>query len=213
MTYVSPSLLASDFANLQREIESIPNADMLHVDVMDGHFVPNISLGIPVVQSLRKCTDKILDVHLMISHPQKYIAEFAKAGADYLTVHVESDCNVQECIDLVKENGVKVGLVVKPATPIEAVYPYLEQLDMVLIMTVEPGFGGQKMIASCLEKATQLQQELARRGLDILIEADGGIDASNAETVRNSGVNVLVAGSAVFRAEDRPAMINRLKGM
>lgn len=213
MTYVSPSLLASDFANLQREIESIPNADMLHVDVMDGHFVPNISLGIPVVQSLRKCTDKILDVHLMISHPQKYIAEFAKAGADYLTVHVESDCNVQECIDLVKENGVKVGLVVKPATPIDAVYPYLEQLDMVLIMTVEPGFGGQKMIASCLEKATQLQQELARRGLDVLIEADGGIDASNAETVRNSGVNVLVAGSAVFRAEDRPAMINRLKGM
>ncbi|MBQ5743402.1 MAG: ribulose-phosphate 3-epimerase [Clostridia bacterium] len=213
MIKVSPSLLAADFCDLKREIESISDADLLHVDIMDGQFVPNLSFGLPSVQALKKCTDIPLDVHLMIIRPGDYIERFAQAGADIITFHVESDCDIAECLAKIKNCGKKAGLVIKPATPIDAVLPYLDELYMVLIMTVEPGFGGQKCKEECFEKVRALRKEIEARGLSVHIEVDGGITGENAPRVVEAGADILVAGSSVFGAEDRNGAIARMKGV
>lgn len=208
---IAPSLLSCDFADIKNEIKTVSSADMLHLDVMDGHFVPNISIGIPVISSIRKTTDMTLDCHLMISNPEKYVPQFAKAGADIISVHVEATDDCGEIIKLIKEHGVKPALAVKPNTPIDVVYPYLEDLYMVLVMTVEPGFGGQKMIPECLDKVKTLKAEILKRGLDVIIQADGGINDETLGITVESGVDVSVLGSAVFAQNDRNSYIERIR--
>ena len=210
---ISPSLLASDFSRLGEEARSVAEAgaDMVHIDVMDGHFVPNITLGAPIVKCLRKSVDVPFDVHLMISDPKKYIPDFVAAGADRITFHIESDCDPAECVALMRELGVSPGIALKPATPAEAVFPYLSDLDMVLVMTVEPGFGGQKFMADQLEKIAAVRAECLRRGLDTDIQVDGGITAETLPLCREAGANVFVAGSFIFKAEDRAAAVASLK--
>lgn len=210
---VAPSLLSCDFADIKNEIKTVSSADMLHLDVMDGHFVPNISIGVPVVQSIRKATDMVLDCHLMISDPDKYIPQFAKAGADIITFHVEASNDCGKTIDLISELGVKPSISVKPNTPAEEVFPYLDKLYMVLVMTVEPGFGGQKMIPECLEKVKTLKAEIARRGLDTIVQADGGINDGTLAMTVESGVDVAVLGSAVFAQQDRNSYIEKIQKM
>lgn len=185
---------------------------MLHVDVMDGVFVPNISIGLPVVKSLRKVSDAFFDVHLMIIKPHLYVEEFCKQGADLVSFHIESESDVNLTIDIIKNQGKKVGLVVKPSTDIKAVFPFLPKLDLVLIMSVEPGFGGQKFMPSALEKIAELKSEADRRGLcELLIEVDGGINQETARLCREKGANLLVAGSYIFGSEDPQAAIQKLK--
>ena len=212
MIKIAPSLLASDFANLQREIESISSADYLHVDVMDGVFVPNIAIGIPIVQSIAKVTKIPMDVHLMIIRPQDYIEEFARAGAEIITFHVESDCDIDECIAKIKACGKKPGLVINPGTGLEEVLPRLKDLYLVLVMTVQPGFGGQKCKEECFEKVAILRKAAEEQGLELHVEVDGGITAENAPKAVAAGADILVAGSSVFKAEDRNAAIAELKG-
>ena len=214
MIKISPSILAADFANLGQEARDMDAAgvEMLHIDVMDGHFVPNITFGAPVVKCIRKSTDKVFDCHLMISEPLKYAEDFAKAGADIINFHIESDSPVEETIEKILSLGCKAGLTVKPKTPIEEVYPYLDKLSMVLIMTVEPGFGGQKFMQDMMQKVSSLRAEAERRGLDLDIQVDGGIALETAPVAIAAGANVLVAGSAVFGAEDPSAMIVALRG-
>lgn len=214
MIKISPSVLACDFARLADEAASVAKAgaDYLHLDVMDGVFVPNISFGFPVIAALKKHSDMVFDVHLMITEPQRYIDRFIDAGADILTIHVEScDC-VAETLDGIRARGVRAAVCVNPRTPIEEVYPYLELCDMVLVMTVEAGYGGQKLIPETLDKVRALRAERARRGLSFEIEVDGGINAENASAAVAAGADVLVAGSAVFGATDRAEMIRRLRG-
>ena len=213
MIKISPSVLACDFAKLGEEVESIAKAgaDMVHLDVMDGSFVTNISFGLPVIQCLRKHSDMFFDVHLMIDEPIRYVARFADAGADLITVHAEACSNVTETLLEIQKTGKKVGLSVKPNTPIESIYPYLSLCDMILVMTVEPGYGGQALIPETLDKVALLKEELCRRGLSIDIQVDGGINAKNAEDAKRAGANVLVAGSSVFGASDRGAAIASLK--
>ena len=213
MIKISPSVLACDFAKLGDEVESIAKAgaDMVHLDVMDGSFVTNISFGLPVIQCLRKHSDMFFDVHLMIDEPIRYVARFADAGADLITVHAEACSDVTQTLLAIQKTGKKVGLSVKPNTPIESIYPYLSLCDMILVMTVEPGYGGQALIPETLDKVAVLKEELGRRGLSIDIQVDGGINAKNAEDAKRAGANVLVAGSSVFGASDRGAAIASLK--
>ncbi len=178
---------------------------------MDGHFVPNITLGAPIVKCMRKCSDLVFDVHLMISDPKKYIPDFVKAGADIITFHVESDSPVEETVDLIRSLGCKAALSVKPKTPVEVVFPYLDKLSMVLVMTVEPGFGGQSFMADMMDKVKLLRAECEKRGLDTDIQVDGGINEKNAGLAVESGANVLVAGSAIFGSADPKATIASLR--
>ena len=186
-------------------------ADWLHIDVMDGHFVPNITLGAPIVKCMRKCSDLVFDVHLMISDPKKYIPDFVNAGADIITFHIESDSPVEETIDLIRSLGCKAALSVKPGTPVEEVFPYLDKLSMVLVMTVEPGFGGQSFMENMMPKVKTLREEINRRGLETDIQVDGGISEKNAALAGENGANVLVAGSAIFGSADPKETIKNLK--
>lgn len=211
---ISPSVLACDFAALGAEVRDIAEAgaEMAHLDVMDGLFVSNISFGIPVIASLRKKTDICFDVHLMIDRPERYVERFAEAGADYIVFHLEATENAEETLKKIRSLGKKAGISVKPGTPVETVYPLLPLCDMVLIMTVEPGFGGQKLIPETLDKVKALKAYADTVKPELLIEVDGGINASNAPAAIAAGANVLVAGSAVFGAADRRAAIAALRG-
>ena len=210
---ISPSILASDFSRLGEEALSVQDADadLLHIDVMDGHFVPNITLGAPVVKCLRGRVSLPFDVHLMISDPVKYAPDFAAAGADLITFHLECGCDIDACIELIRSLGVVPGIALKPATPAEAVFPYLEKLGMVLVMTVEPGFGGQSFMADQLGKIRAVRAECDRRGLTTDIQVDGGITDVTLPLCAEAGANVFVAGSYIFKAADRAAAIAALK--
>ncbi len=208
MIKISPSVLASDFSRLGEEAAACAEAgaEMLHIDVMDGHFVPNITLGAPVIKSLRKCSPATFDVHLMISDPMKYIDDFHKAGADMITFHLESDSNAGETLAYIKSLGMKAGIALKPATPAEEVFSYLPDLDMVLVMTVEPGFGGQSFMADQLEKIEKIRRKCESLGLFTDIQVDGGITDETAPLVKKAGANVLVAGSYVFKGNKKEAV-------
>ena len=210
---IAPSLLSCDFSKMGQEIERMEKAkaDFMHLDVMDGHFVPNITFGAPVIKAVRSYTDVPFDVHLMISEPLKYIDDFADAGADIITFHVECDSDIQQTIDKIKSRGVKPGLVIKPNTPASAVFPYLKDLYMVLVMTVEPGFGGQSFMEDMLPKVSQLKKQAEKENLKLLIEADGGISCDSIGEASKAGVDVCVAGTAVFKAQDSAAAIEELK--
>ena len=211
MIKISPSILSADFCSLEKEIESVKTADMLHLDVMDGMFVTNISFGLPVIKSIRKITDMVFDVHLMIDAPERYVSRFIDAGADIVTFHLEATDKVEECIELIREKGKKVGISIKPATDAEAVYPYLDRCDMILVMTVEPGYGGQPMIKECLEKIRKIKAEAKKRNINIDVQVDGGINTDTAKIAIESGADILVAGNAVFARRDREAAIKALR--
>ncbi len=214
MIKIAPSILSADFANLERDIRRIAEADYVHVDVMDGVFVPNISIGIPVLQSIRKVTDMFLDVHLMIVEPIRYVERFCDAGADLVTVHLEADTpeNIHAAIDKIHAKGKKAGIVLKPATPAEATLPYLEKVDLILVMTVEPGFGGQKFMAEQMPKVAALRRLINEKNPACELEVDGGVAPDTCRTCIEAGANVLVAGSAVYKAADIPARIRELRG-
>lgn len=213
MIKISPSILSCDYSKMGEEFERMKEcgADWLHIDVMDGHFVPNITLGAPIVKCMRKCSDLVFDVHLMISDPKKYIPDFVKAGSDVITFHIESDSPTEETIDLIRELGCKAALSVKPGTPVEEVFPLLEKLSMVLVMTVEPGFGGQSFMPDMMEKVKALRTEIDKRGLETEIQVDGGINEENAALAVESGATVLVAGSAIFGSKDPKKTIASLR--
>lgn len=213
MIKISPSVLAADLSNLASEVASIEaaGADMVHLDVMDGAFVTNISFGLPVISSLRKHSNMIFDVHLMIQSPEKYAERFIEAGADILTFHLEACDDPDSLIEKIRSLGVMAAISVKPNTPIEEVYPYLDRCDMVLVMTVEPGYGGQKLIPETLEKVRKLKAEIQNRDLLMEIQVDGGINVDNAHMAVEAGAGILVAGSAVFSATDKRAAIEALR--
>lgn len=203
MLYLAPSILSADFAHLGNDIKTIDNAgaDYIHIDVMDGKFVPSISFGMPVMKAIRKYTDKVFDVHLMIEEPGRYINEFKEAGADIITVHAEACCHLNRTLQAIKNAGCKTGVALNPATPLSVLDYVLEYTDMVLIMSVNPGFGGQSYIPNSTEKIEQIRDIINKRGLDTDIEVDGGINQSNVTEVIDAGANVIVAGSAVFNGD------------
>lgn len=215
MVKIAPSILSADFARLGEEIKDVERggADWIHVDVMDGHFVPNITIGPLIVDAIRPITQLPLDVHLMIEEPDRYIAQFVKSGADYITVHQEACRHLHRTIHHIKEQGVKAGVVLNPATPISTIEHVLEDLDLVLLMTVNPGFGGQKFIHSVLPKVRDLRHLLNERGLShVDIEIDGGVNAETARLCEDAGATVLVAGSAVYNQADRAKAIAEIRG-
>ena len=214
MVKIAPSILSADFANLERDIQKISDADYVHVDVMDGAFVPNITIGVPVVQSIRKRTGMLLDVHLMIEKPARYIEAFARAGADLLSVHLEADhpTGIARALDLMEQCGVKKAVALRPITKAEAVLPYLERLDLVLVMTVEPGFGGQAFMEEQLDTVRQVRALIETYNPACELEVDGGISPATAPLAVAAGANVLVAGSSVYGAADIPARIRELRG-
>ena len=213
MTKVSPSVLACDLSKLCEEVKSIEEAgaDMVHLDVMDGMFVTNISFGLPVIECLRKNSDMFFDVHLMIEKPERYISRFIDAGADLVTFHYEACEDSVSALRSIRERGKMAGISVKPGTPVESIYPLLDDCDHVLIMTVEPGYGGQSFMPEMLDKIKALRAEIERRGLNIDVQVDGGINAQTGELVREAGANNLVAGSYVFKAADRKTAIDSLR--
>ena len=216
MAIVSPSILSADFGKLAADCRMVldAGAQMLHYDVMDGHFVPNISFGVPVLKSLHKnLPEAFYDVHLMISHPLQYAEAFVGAGATLYNFHLECEDDIQATLDAVKALGCKVGLTIKPGTPAPALEPYLDQLDLVLVMSVEPGFGGQKFMPSALEKLRWLKEERAKRSARYLLEVDGGVDDTTAPLCVEAGADILVAGSAVFGAADPAAAVRRLAAL
>lgn len=204
---ISPSMLASDYANLEAELKKCESAELIHLDVMDGHFVPNISIGAPVIKAMKRVCSVPFDVHLMISDPLKYIEDFADAGADIITFHSECESDINETINKILECGCKAALAVKPATPVEAVYPYIDKLSMVLVMTVEPGFGGQSFMENMMPKIERLRADFP----DIDIQVDGGVNAETIKACARAGANVFVAGSAVFKSENPQETIALLK--
>jgi len=216
MAIVSPSILSADFCHLGPQCQMVldAGAEMLHYDVMDGHFVPNISFGVPVLQSLHKgLPHAFYDAHLMISHPLQYAAAFAKAGATLINFHLECEDDIAETLAAIRAAGCKTGLTIKPGTPVQALAPWLDQLDLVLVMSVEPGFGGQKFMPSALDKLRWLKEEKAKHGYTYLIEVDGGVDAATGPLCVAAGAEVLVAGSAVFAAADPAAAVQALKAL
>ncbi|MCU0641027.1 MAG: ribulose-phosphate 3-epimerase [Candidatus Margulisbacteria bacterium] len=212
-TKIAPSILSADFRQLEAEIRKVEaaGADLIHIDVMDGHFVPNITIGPLIVKACRQATKLPLDVHLMIENPDRYIPDFAKAGADIITIHVETVKNLEADIELIKRNGVKPGAVINPATPVESVFHVLDKVSMVLLMSVNPGFEGQKFMPEVLPKIKALRSLVVSRKLSVDIEVDGGINLESAGSVVKAGANVLVAGSAIFYAKDYRQIITRLK--
>ena len=213
MIKVAPSILSADFCNLERDIHRVSTADYLHVDVMDGAFVPNLTIGIPVVQSIRKHTDMFLDVHLMIEKPVRYIEDFAKAGADLLSIHLEADhpSGIAKALDMMGQCGVKKAVALRPITDARAILPYIEQLDMVLVMTVEPGFGGQAFMDTQLDTIRQVRSIIDQYNPNCELEVDGGISPKTVPLVVEAGANVLVAGSAIYGSQDIPSAIAALR--
>lgn len=212
---IAPSLLSCDFSKFGAEIERMDKAgaDMMHLDVMDAHFVPNLTFGAPVIKMLRKYTDKPFDVHLMISEPLKYIDDFCDAGADIISFHTESDSDIEETLSKIESRGVKPALAIKPKTDPSVVFPYLDRLYMVLVMTVEPGFGGQSFMADMMPKVEAIKEEAKKRGLDILVQVDGGIAKDTIATAAKAGVDICVAGTAVFKPDDAKEAIDELKAL
>lgn len=214
MIKIAPSILSADFSNLGEDVEKLhkAGADFIHIDVMDGRFVPNISFGMPIIKAIRNKTDKVFDVHLMIEEPSKYIDDFIAAGADLITIHYESEKHIDRAIQYIKSKGIKVGVAINPGTPTYVLKDIISELDMVLIMSVNPGFGGQKFINYSIEKIKEVKAMSEKTNKDLLIQVDGGIDPSNVSKVIEAGANVIVAGSAVFKNGEIEKNISLLRG-